>query len=109
MENNNFTWDAVQENEEFEFINFEQTPEGEVLPTIRFMNDKPYRVAKGKYGKDIYMFKVQVVETGDIRALGITSKGFLLELKKLLPLNNRKISVSRNGKGYDMKYTVKQV
>lgn len=109
MENTNFSWDSVQEAEEYEFVNFEQTPEGEKLPTIRFMNDKPYRVAKGKYGKEIFMFKVQIVETGEIRALGITSKGFLLELKKLLPLNNRKISVFRSGKGYDMKYTVKQV
>ena len=108
MSNNNFNWEDVQK-EEYEFINFESTPDGEVLPVIRFMNDKPYRVADGKYKKPIYMFKVQVVETSEIRALGITSTGLMMELKNLLPLTNRKLLISRSGKGYDMKYTVEVV
>jgi hypothetical protein len=103
-----FNWDSVQQEDMREFINFDDTNK-----LILMMEENaPFQIIEGektKYNREMFLFHVTIPETGERKTFGTSSKRFMFELKNHMPIAGKTFEISRDGYGYDMQYTVKDI
>jgi len=75
---------------------------------VTFLSEKFSKIP-GEGGRLSWEFDVLQMINGEIisKILGTRSKRLMRELKKLRPLTNRKVMISRAGEGFATQYTVK--